>query len=216
MKIRNALGLGLTAGLLGLVCGLGNANSTQRPDSNKPADVGKPITSVKLYDYRTGEPFEFERYNVPKIGEEKPFSFRPGPIYSEKQVPPLHCSRYVRLAANDLFGIKYPEDNAWNIRNYQGVSEIVVNGTPLEELVANGKLKPGMIIGVAINHPSRYDASAERSGAGYTHAILYLGMDKNEELCFADQWGTRTRPKISLDDLKRSGTPKEILYIKTN
>jgi len=54
MKIRNALGLGLTAGLLGLVCGLGNANTRVQ----KPVD--KPVTEVKLYDYRTGEPFELK------------------------------------------------------------------------------------------------------------------------------------------------------------
>jgi len=70
MKIRNALGLGLAAGLLGLVCGLSNSSQTQKPDSNKP------ITSVKFYNPWTNEPFQLndQGQNIHEIERLKIFA----------------------------------------------------------------------------------------------------------------------------------------------
>lgn len=135
-----------------------------------------------------------------------------GPIYSQSEVPAGMCSRYVRKAALDVFGIQYPSADAWDMRNSLNIDEIKVNSEKLIQLAKDGTLKPGMILG--IYYPkSHYNVRAEKAGAGYTHLGIYLGKD-NEKLYFADKFGKLTRTKISLDELVSKGLePRELLFL---
>jgi len=166
-------------------------------------------------DYSVSSELANEVYESRPISKEKKrdFVFREGPVYSDEQVPANICSRYVRLAAKDLFGIEYPSADAWDIRDDSRVKEIRLDGTnSLEWLIDSGNLKPGMLVGV-YNPTSRYNQRASQDGAGYTHVMLYLGNDGGEPF-FADKFGKKTRPKISLKDLNDSGLkPREILFI---
>jgi cell wall-associated NlpC family hydrolase len=137
--------------------------------------------------------------------------YNEGPIYSETVVPPMMCSRYVRLAAHDLFGINYPQADAWNLRSKNDIEEIPINNN-LEELVKAGKVKPGMIIGT-YNPTSKYNDVAKKAGAGYTHVLIYIG-NEDGKLIFADKFGKKTRSKLTLEELKNSHLePREALYL---
>ena len=202
MKIRNVdIAIG-TAGLLGLVCGLNNAGAS----SSRVADE-TPVTSVKLYDPWTNKLFEFDK-------NAKNNYFREGPVYSDSEVPANMCSRYARLAAQDMFGISYPSADAWDIRDSPKVSEIPLNNgqKSLVSLAVKDILKPGMLIGV-YNPKSAYNARAKEDGAGYTHIMLYIGQE-NGEFYFADKFGKKTRTKVSLTNMVESGLePREVLFV---
>ena len=183
--------------------------------------------SVALYSRNYGEsrePVREEQSVIENVAEKKEsdiklsdsFVFREGPVYSDSRVPTNMCSRYVRIAAEDLFGVKYPSVDAWDIRDDSRVKEINLDSTnTLEKLANEGRLKPGMLIGV-YNSTSRYNARAKEDGAGYTHVMLYLGQ-KNGELLFADKFGKSTRPKISLNEIKSKGLqPREVMFIENN
>ena len=60
MKTGRKIGLVASAGLIGLVCGLNNAGAS----SQRLADVEKPVKSVKFYEFKTGEPFDFTKYVI--------------------------------------------------------------------------------------------------------------------------------------------------------
>ena len=144
----------------------------------------------------------------------KELPFREGPIYSDSQVPANMCSRYVRFAAKELFGLNYPSADAWDIRYALDINEIKIDSAnTLEKLARDGKLKPGMMVGV-YNPTSRYNSRAKEDGAGYTHVMLYLGQ-KDGELLFADKFGKSTRPKISLSEIRAKWLqPREIMFIE--
>ncbi|MEK6925334.1 MAG: hypothetical protein AABW71_03805 [Nanoarchaeota archaeon] len=138
-----------------------------------------------------------------------------GPIYSDMTVPANMCSRYVRFAANDLFGIQYPNANAWDIRDASNVSEIPVNSK--EDVIKLAKdrfMKRGMALGL-YNPKSKYNNVAQNDGAGYTHVALYLGMDRDGRMYFADKFGKETRKRTSLDELLEKGNlqPRELLFL---
>ena len=140
--------------------------------------------------------------------------FMTGPVYSSEEVPSSMCARYLRLSANDLFGLQYPKADAWNIRDDSRVSEIPVSSVKdLENLAERGVLKPGMGLGL-YNPTSRYNSVAQKDGAGYTHVAIYLGKEDGK-LCFADKFGKETRPKIALGELLNRGNlqPREVLYL---
>ena len=191
------------------------------------AAVAALAGSVALYSRNSGENYEPVReeqsVNENTIGKNESATaqsdssvFRNGPIYSDSKVPANMCSRYVRLAAEDLFGLKYPNVDAWDIRDDSRVREIEIDAeNTLEKLAGQGKLKPGMLVGV-YNPTSKYNARAKEDGAGYTHVMLYLGQIDGE-LLFADKFGKNTRPKISLNEIKSKGLqPKELMFIDNN
>lgn len=134
------------------------------------------------------------------------------PVYSSSTVPTNMCSRYVRLAAKDLFGIEYPSADAWDIRDDQHVKEIVLGDfNSLRRLVDEDKITPGMIIGF-YNPSSKYNSRAQEDGAGYTHVMLYVGKDGSEPV-LADKFGKETRV-LSLEELSKTKiVPKEAMYI---
>ena len=137
-----------------------------------------------------------------------------GPVYDSKTLPSSHCARYVRMSAKYLFGKDYPFGDAWDLRNENGVGEIRVESyDALRELSKNGKLKPGMVLGI-YNPKSNYNSQAKNSGAGYTHVALFLG-EKDGTLYFADQFGSQIRTKISDSDLSKKGLqPREVLFLE--
>ncbi|MEK6847330.1 MAG: hypothetical protein AABY16_04130 [Nanoarchaeota archaeon] len=140
-----------------------------------------------------------------------------GPVYTAAEVPPTYCARYVRLAARDLFGLNYPTSDAWRIRDAPNVDEIRLDdGIRLDNLVSEGKLKRGMIVG-AYNPTSKYNGREDVKKAGYTHNLLYLGKSEDGKLYFADHFGKTTRPRISLEELRAKNklVPIEVLYLKS-
>ncbi len=161
----------------------------------------------------TDKPARLEN-EVVRIEDSSKKKIKEGPVYSGAKVPANMCARYVRLAAEDLFGIKYPAVDAWDIRDDSKVEEIKIDSkNTLENLAKNGFLKEGMIIGF-YNPTSKYNTLAEKDGAGYTHVMLYLGKE-DENLFFADKFGKKTRTKISLDEITRSGLDaREVMYLK--
>jgi hypothetical protein len=69
-----------------------------------------------------------------------------------------------------------------------------------------------MLLGI-YNPSSRYNDKARSSGAGYTHVALFLG-EKDGELYFADQFGSKIRSKISDSELNQNGLePREVMFV---
>ncbi len=136
------------------------------------------------------------------------------PTYSENRVPSNHCSRYVRLAAKDLFNIKYPKADTWDLRDKVEIKTFKAkNRKDLEALADKGILTPGDIMAV-YNPSSGYNSDPRTKKAGYTHVLIYLGSEGNE-FYFADQFGSKTRTKISLSEIEKRGLkPIEILERK--
>ncbi len=165
-------------------------------------------------DKKTNKPVKLGEKEIVKVEDSSKKTLKEGPVYSNAKVPANMCSRYVRYAAKDLFGIKYPAADAWDIRDDVNVEEIKVDSkNTLENLVKNGSLKEGMIVGF-YNPKSSYNNVAKEDGAGYTHVMLYLGKDE-QNLLFADKFGKKTRTKISLDEITKSGLDaREVMYLK--
>ncbi len=137
-----------------------------------------------------------------------------GPIYDSNILPSSLCSRYVRLAANELFDIDYPAGDAWELRDLENVDELKVKSyDDLKILSKNGTLRPGMLVGF-YNPKSNYNSHPEAKKSGYTHVGLFLGEEK-DSLYFAHQFGKETRIKESDSSFERAGlVPKEILFIE--
>ena len=124
------------------------------------------------------------------------------------------CARYVREAAKELFDLDYHWADAW-CRKITGdkvvweTSEMDVyrksstqqgqirefNNDKLKELEENGELIPGMIVGAYYPKTSydnqlgkkQYCATAEKDEIMYyTHNLLYLGKNNNDEMVFAE------------------------------
>ncbi len=135
------------------------------------------------------------------------------PIYTVSEVPSNYCSRYAKLAAKELYGIDYPSADAWKLRDAENIDEIKLNDKiNLETLVKDGKLKPGMLVGMYYPK-SKYNERDEVKKAGYTHVLVYIGKDKEGKLWFADKFGKNIRKK-NLSELKKDNglIPKEVLY----
>lgn len=122
------------------------------------------------------------------------------------------CSRYVRLAARDLFKIHYPEADAWDLRKDAGIQTTRVNENDLQTLVSEGKLAAGDAVGFYFPK-SGYNSYQEAQKAGYTHVALFLEREQ-DTLYFADKF-RKIRPRISLEDMQKDGLkPVEVLRVK--
>ncbi len=140
-----------------------------------------------------------------------------GPKYSSDVVPTSYCARYARMAAQDLFGIKYPVADAWKMRSQPGVGAIQISSTEeLDSLVRDGRVKPGMLFG--FNFPwTLHAGDAQKAGADYTHLALLIDIDRTGELYFADKFRATTRPRVSLSKMGRFPNflkPREALYLQ--
>lgn len=193
---------------VGLLAGLhfGSQREAPKVEQTPAGEIKEP----ELYDFKTEKKVNLANIDLkPQIEQ---FVFREGPVYSNSQVPPNMCSRYVRKAGEDLFGKEYPSADAWELRDFLGIDEMKVGSFEnLKDLEMNGRLKPGMILGVH-NPKSKYNQRAQQTGAGYTHVMIYLGK-QDGRMYFADKFGPNTRTKVSLEDIAKSNLePIEILY----
>ena len=141
------------------------------------------------------------------------------PVYSLTDVKPLECSRYARLAAEEMFDKKFSATAAWN-RRYQDriaiSSDEINNDHFLGELVSQGKLKPGMILGVH-NPESHYGKELDQTGnrVKYTHNLVYLGVGKEGTPLFANQFVEKTSIVDEYWLMDHELTPVEFLDAKT-
>ena len=173
--------------------------------------AGATLAGLVIGNRNSQENSQEINLSVKNSAEDVPF----GPVYSTNSVPANMCSRYVRVAAKDLFGIQYPHANAWDIRDHATVSEIPIKSKEeLIKLAKEGFMKRGMALGL-YNPKSKYNDVARDDGAGYTHVALYLGMDKEGKMYFADKFGKETRERTSLDELLEKGNlqPRELLFL---
>lgn len=139
-----------------------------------------------------------------------------GPVYSEnkeKGVPANYCARYVRVAAKELFNRDYPYGDAWDFREKPSVKTIPIKNKTLEQLANEGSLVPGDAVGMYYPRSEHNDDKGAKK-AGYTHMALYLGKEGNI-LFFADKFGSKTRPRISLEAMEKTGLrPVEVITSK--
>ncbi|HLD33430.1 MAG TPA: hypothetical protein VJB66_01805 [Candidatus Nanoarchaeia archaeon] len=122
------------------------------------------------------------------------------PRYAWRNVRPLRCSKYVREAAEDLFGLHYSKSDAWNRRYHDTVVRTLGEGDSLEDLADSGVLTPGMIVGIRNPH-SRYADRLDEKGetVKYTHVGLYLGQNSQGESLIADLYGSATFVRTEKD-----------------
>ena len=116
------------------------------------------------------------------------------PTYNLIKLRPGSCSKYVRMAAKELFGKNYDSSNAWNRKYHDSIVSKIDNNEELNSLEQLGELKPGMIVGVYVP-TSSYNGIEDELGkkVGYTHVMLYLGKGKDGNLLFAEQFRTKVR-----------------------
>jgi len=131
--------------------------------------------------------------------------------------PKEYCSRYARVAAENLFGKKYSWDDAWNLRYKDKIEHYFREEDSFKELITNNILRQGMLVGIKqpdnkTSHEN--DKDLEGNKVKYTHIILYAGLNDNGEAEFLHQYG-RKKEKISEKDFEKYGfTPKEIIAPK--
>ena len=151
--------------------------------------------------------FPAKHSSVPiKTHEEGIVVIREVPVYGPALVDEKLCSKYVRMAARDMFGKFYAKTHAWN-RRYDDRLVTEVEGRSLKELANMEILLPGMIIGIE-NPSSSMINEIDKQGnkALYTHNALYIGRNRNGEPLFAEQFVfpiiIRTESNMSSDNLR--------------
>jgi len=119
-----------------------------------------------------------------------------------KNIPPGYCARYATTASKKMFGKEYENHEAWNLRYKNKIVENLDSIGELKELVINGKLEPGMIIGIynpKSNKNKRKDLTHNK--IKYSHVMVYAGINKDNELEFIHQLGKKIE-KINLSDIQ--------------
>ncbi len=136
------------------------------------------------------------------------------PVYGSAILDELLCSKYVRLAASDLFGKSYSISPAWD-RHYNDSLVYEFRGLSLEELALRKVLKPGMVIGVH-NPGSSHNKDLDMQGnpVKYTHNALYLGTNKFGEPLVAEQFINAINVRTEKDMRRDKLTPIEIIDAK--
>lgn len=82
------------------------------------------------------------------------------PLYRYSYVPPLHCARHSRLAANEFFGRHYDKPAAaWNLKYIYETIPV----TDLYQQIRSGVLQPGDLIGM-YNPESLVKDEADETG----------------------------------------------------
>ena len=111
---------------------------------------------------------------------------------------PSHCSEYAKKAAKKLFNKEYVWDKekknggaAWNLRYYNPIIEQLDSIGEIKELIIDGRLKQGMIIGM-YNPKSPHNRKKDVTGnkVEYTHIMTYGGINKRE-IEFFHQLGSK-------------------------
>ncbi len=125
----------------------------------------------------------------------------PAPIYQEYKQN--SCAAYAVRTARDHFGKPFHYENAWNLRhskNHEIVAKVEDNNH-FKQLIANGTVEPGMIVG--IYYPfSSYLNHKDKTGeqVAYTHLAVFAGVNQKGEPTFYHQFKERTE-SITLSDL---------------
>ncbi len=111
-------------------------------------------------------------------------------------IPSSHCSRYARLSTQELFDKNYRGADAWDLQYKNSVIGHFDSFKEVKDLIAEGTLKPGMLIGA--KHPVKNIKTYGDNGFDargklieYTHVVAYYGLDKNETPIFLHQWGRK-------------------------
>jgi hypothetical protein len=172
-------------------------------------------TSILPKKYQPVVPQKMEKIIIQENAEAKDLQI---PIYSLESVNAGNCSKYVRLCADETFDKTFSRNSAWNRRYHDKV--IVPFGEirtfeDLECLANEGKLKPGMIIGV-YNPSSTHNGELDERGSilKYTHNLLYLGKTFDEKMLFCHQYG-KTSEVSDIAGLKaRNLRPREVIDTK--
>jgi len=99
------------------------------------------------------------------------------------------CSDYARQLATK-FGKTFSQRDAWDRVYFDEIEARIYNNQDLKDYEQQGKLKPGMLIGV------KYPGSSFREGKDFngnprqfTHTMCYIGKDEKGELVFAESIG---------------------------
>jgi len=137
------------------------------------------------------------------------------PVYNCLKVPSGNCSGYVRRAAKDLFGKEYSISDAWNRRYNDNLVSTLNDNDDLRKFYKNGILKPGMIIGTYFPDSSHLnDKDQTGNQVRYTHNLLFLGENPQDELIFIEKFGQKTQSR-TLEEFSKNGlTAKEIIDAK--
>jgi len=128
------------------------------------------------------------------------------------------CSQFARMAARDVFGLRYSVCDAWDRRYFDRVAAPIdgKNDRELRDLARSGVLKPGMILGILVPSSGYLDGT-DSSGENirYTHNALFLGVDGSDDLVFAEQFNTGVRMITGQEYYKRGLIPVEVLAPRT-
>ena len=128
-------------------------------------------------------------------------------VFESFELDEHFCSRYARMLADRLFGYEYSWTDAWCRESLDKVvwsaTEVSEeNNNYLGELESEGKLKPGMIVGVY--YPFTSTGLLGKTGLcgstkvtiKYTHNLLYLGKNDEGKLIFAELFYSGAPPSI--------------------
>ena len=134
------------------------------------------------------------------VGRENPLQIKR--IFNIK---PYHCAQYTRLMVENLFDIKYPIADAWELLYVCNVSKFDIN-----------KIKPGDII-LCENPKSKFkgEKDSKNNIIVYTHTSLYLGIEKETNLIYFVHQYSSEQEIVSYEELRERGlTPKFIIRPK--
>lgn len=136
------------------------------------------------------------------------------PAYSEAQLPAGYCSRFVRLAAGDVFGENYAVSHAWDMR-YANGDTFPTNSLVLREQVDRGIVTPGMALGL-FNPTSKHNGKNDSKGSSrrYTHVALVLGKSLSGQPLFAHEYGPRIQVDTLSSLIEQGLDPREIISPK--
>lgn len=134
------------------------------------------------------------------------------PKAPEYKLSRFHCAEYAVRAAKDLYRKEFVSSNAFNLRYCNKVISEIENPNQIYQLIDNGILKPGMIVGTT-NPNSPYRNAADQSGqkAEYTHVVVYVGKNKDQEPEFIHQRESTIENVTLTQLLNMRLTPVEVL-----
>jgi len=161
-------------------------------------------TKTDVFD---GKPIVTEAYVHGKIQRIE----APNPNFIK--LKPLNCTKYARVSAETIYGLKYTPADAWNMKYHNKVIAKVKGWSDLEELAKKNMISPGSLVGIYNRH-SKYLKDTDEKGLprNYTHMAVYVGSDSNEKPLFLHQFG-KNEGFASLEELwkKHDLEPRDVL-----
>ena len=140
------------------------------------------------------------------------------PVFDLKYLSAGHCSAYVRMAAEKLFGKHYSYPcPTWQRKSKDKLIALIENDRELRSFVDEGFLVPGM--GISFYNPHNLN-NMKMDKEGYvtypTHFTLFLGRSTlDRDMVVAHQYGKQTSVEtignFRRDMLKRALVAKEVV-----